>query len=109
MPTIYFTVVNILCFILLHYILKKKGRSIRGLIDFHSERLLQDILFGFLWLFVLYVPFMIAVMGTMFVMFGTDFTNHFQTVFVGNAEAYSYVRPGWLIWFTALVSLVFPS
>jgi len=108
LSTVYFTIVNILCFILLHRILKEEGLTIKKLIDLRLERLVKDILFGFLWLFVLYIPFVIAVMGTMFVMYGTDFFHHFQTVFAGNQDIYTFYRPGWFMWLTAIVSLIFP-
>jgi membrane protease YdiL (CAAX protease family) len=105
---IYFTVVNVLCFFLLHYILKREGRTIKELIGFRSERLGKDILLGFLWLFVLYVPFMLAILGTMFILYGTDLFQHFQTVFVGNGEIFTLTRPSWLMWLTACISVVFP-
>lgn len=106
--TVYFTVVNIICFIILHRILKKEGRSFKELIGFRADRLGRDILFGFLWLFVLYIPFVIAVMGTMFLMYGTDLFNHFEIVFAGDPEIYTLPRPEWLLWLTASVSFVFP-
>lgn len=108
LSTVYFTVVNVICFFLLHRILKKEGRSIKELLGFRVESLGKDILFGFLWLFVLYIPFAAAVMGTMFFMFGTDFINHFQTVFAGDIDYESLTRPIWLLWFSACVSLIFP-
>lgn len=108
LSTIYFTVVNIICFFLLHRILIKEGRSIKELIDYRSERLGKDILFGFLWLFILYIPFIVAVMGTMFMMFGTDFINQFEIVFAGDVENNTFSRPDWLLWAAACTSLIFP-
>ena len=107
LSTIYFTVVNVICFYLLHRLLKKEGRSIKELIDFQSKRLGKDILYGFLWLFILYIPFVITVMGTMFMMYGVDFIHHFQTVFAGDVEN-SLSRPRVLMWLAALVSMIFP-
>src|SRR5699024_4501577 len=57
LSAVYFTVVNIICFFLLHRILKREGRTLKDLMGFCSERLLKDIGYGFLWLFVLYIPF----------------------------------------------------
>lgn len=108
LSTIYFTVVNVICFILLHRILKKEGSSIKQLIGFRVESFGKDILYGFLWLFVLYIPFVAAVMGTMYFMYGTDLINHFQTVFAGDMDYESLTRPIWLLWFSACVSLIFP-
>jgi len=108
LSTLYFTAVNVICFFLLHRILKKEGRSIKQLIDFRSDRIGKDILFGFIWLFVLYIPFIIAIMGTMYVLYGTDLFNHFETVFVGDGNNFAFVGPGWFMWLTASISLVFP-
>src|SRR5690625_4662647 len=57
LSTIYFTIVNVICFIFLQRILKKEGRSIKQLIDFRSERIGKDILYSFFWLFVFYILF----------------------------------------------------
>lgn len=108
LSVIYFTVVNLICYVLLYRILKKEGRSIKNLLDFHPNRIGKDILYGLFWLFILYIPFVIAVIGTMFIMYGTEFIHHFQTVFAGNVENYSFTRPRWLIWFAACISLIFP-
>ncbi|RNF38110.1 CPBP family intramembrane glutamic endopeptidase [Planococcus salinus] len=108
LSVIYFTIVNVFCFFLLSRILKNEGRSIKELAGFQSARLGKDVLYGFLWLFVLYIPFAATVMGTMFVMYGTDFINHFETVFAGDPESYSVSRPTWLLGFAAIVSLLFP-
>ncbi|MBS4196771.1 CPBP family intramembrane glutamic endopeptidase [Lederbergia citri] len=102
---IYFTIVNALCFILLHQLLKKEGRPLKELVGFQRERLWKDMLFGFLWLFVLYIPFLLAVISTMFIMFGPNFYMHFQTVFTGDTI---FARPQWLLWLSACVALIFP-
>lgn len=107
LSTVFFTVVNIICLFLLYRVLKNEGGSIKGLIDFQREFWKKDILYGFLWVFVLYVPFVIAVMGTMFIMFGSEFINYFELVFAGNSEKY-FSRPLWLMWFAAITSLLFP-
>ncbi len=107
LSTIYFTVVNVLCFIILYQIIKREGRSFKELIGFRSDRILKDILFGFLWVFVLYIPFVIAIMGTMFIMYGPEFIHHFETVFAGEGTM-TFTRPRWLMWFAAIVALVFP-
>lgn len=108
LAVIYFTIVNAISFFLLHHILKKEGRSIKDLVGFQRDHLGKDILLGFLWLFVLFIPFVLAVMGTMFIMYGTDFINQFEAVFAGDVTNYSVSRPLWLLWFAAIVSLIFP-
>ncbi|MCR2822219.1 CPBP family intramembrane glutamic endopeptidase [Lederbergia panacisoli] len=102
---IYFTIVNVLCFGLLYHLLKKDGRSLKELVGIKRERLWKDILFGFLWLFVLYIPFLLAVIVTMVILFGADFHLHFQTVFTGDSIS---ARPDWLLWLSASISLIFP-
>lgn len=105
---VYFTLVNVLCFCLLYHLLKKEGRSFKDLIDFRRERVVKDISFGLLWLLVLYVPFVLTVMGIMFVLYGPDLFEHFATVFAGNEEIFIFPRPQWLLWVTASISFIFP-
>jgi len=102
---IYFTIVNALCFILLRHLLIKDGRSLKELTGFQRDLFWKDVLFGFLWLLVLYIPFLIAIIITMLIMFGPDFYLHFQTTFAGDI---TFSRPQWLLWLSALVSLIFP-
>jgi uncharacterized protein len=108
LSTIYFTIVNVICFLLLRRIVKNEGRSLKELINFQPKHLGKDILYGILWLFLLYIPFVLAVIGTMFILYGADFTQHFQTVFVGDLENESFSRPRILLWFAAGISLIFP-
>lgn len=108
LSTVFFTIVNIFCFYLMYRLLKKEGRSLKQLIGFRKEVLGKDIAYGFFWLFVLYLPFVGAVMGTMFFLFGNDFINQFELVFAGDIANTSYARPRWLLWFAAIVSLIFP-
>lgn len=105
---VYFTVINVICFILLHRLLKKEGRSIKELIGFRLVLLGKDILFGVLWLFSLYIPFILTIMCIMFVMFGPELFENFSTVFAGNEDLYTFARPAWLMWFIACISLIFP-
>lgn len=104
----YFTVVNVLCFFILQRILKKEGRSLTSLIGFRRDRWTKDVLYGFVWLFVLYIPFVATVMGTMFAMYKTDLFQHFQATLVGDEVLFTYDRPQVLMWFTAGISLLFP-
>ncbi|HLU22293.1 MAG TPA: CPBP family intramembrane glutamic endopeptidase, partial [Bacillaceae bacterium] len=108
MSAIYFTFVNILCYYILHRILKKEGSSFKDLLGYRKDRIGKDVLLGFLWLFVLYIPFSLGVIGTMFVMYGADFVSHFETVFVGDIANTNLTRPYWFLWVTALIALIFP-
>lgn len=58
------------------------GGSVRGLLGFDRSRLGRDLLWALLWIAVLYVPFCLAVMGTMFALHGAETFTAFETVFV---------------------------
>ncbi len=73
--------VNILCLYLLSRLLRRDGTSIRQLAGIERARLGRDLLWGLLWLMVLYIPFILAVMGTMFVLFGGETFTSFERVF----------------------------
>lgn len=104
---IYFTAVNIACFFLMGNILRSEGRTFREIVGFRRETAGKDVLFGLLWVFVLYLPFFAAVNGTMFILYGQDYLHHFENVFLG-AEAEFPDRPPALLRFAAAVSLIFP-
>lgn len=108
LSTFYFTIVNILCLFLLYYLAKKEGNSVKKWIDFRSDHLRKDLLYGILWLFVLYIPFIFAILGMMFVLYGTDLFIHFQTVFTGDLEHSTLSLPKWFMWITAGISSIFP-
>lgn len=99
---VYITVVNVVCFFILHWILKREGSSLQKLIGFKANLLGKDILFGLLWLFVLYIPFMLAFLSCMFLMFGTDAMNQFESVFAPKGDPMVY--PYWFLMIGAIVS-----
>ncbi|GAA0362244.1 CPBP family intramembrane glutamic endopeptidase [Bacillus horti] len=100
--TLYFTVINLICFYILYRVLKQEGSSIAQLIDFKGARLGKDILLGFLWIMVLYFPFVLAVMGTMWVMFEAEMFLHFEAVFAPGG--YDIEMPYALMIVSAIVS-----
>jgi len=104
---IYFTAANIVCFLLMGAILRREGRTFRDIVGFRRERLGKDVLFGLLWLFVLYIPFFAVVNGMMFLLFGADYFMQFQSVFVGAGTEFPE-RPAALMGFAAALSLLFP-
>ncbi|GAA3738908.1 hypothetical protein GCM10022239_13060 [Leifsonia bigeumensis] len=73
--------VNIVSFLLVRRLVHRAGSSIRSLIGYGRARLGRDILWGLLWILVLYVPFALAIVGTMFVLFGADAFTSFEAVF----------------------------
>lgn len=78
---LYFIVVNGVCLWLLRGILRREGDSLAALIGFSRARLGRDVLWGLLWLVVLYLPFVAAVIGTMVILFGADAFGSFERVF----------------------------
>lgn len=100
--TLYFTIVNLICFLILYYVLQQEGSSIGELLDFKKERLGKDILLGFVYIFILYFPFMLGVMGTMWLIFGHEFFLHFEQVF--SPSGTDIELPYALAWISAIVS-----
>lgn len=78
--------VNIVTLLLLRAVLHRQGRRVRDLIGYDRGRLGGDIGWGLLWLLVLYVPFALAVLGTMFALFGAETFTSFEAVFVPPPE-----------------------
>jgi membrane protease YdiL (CAAX protease family) len=79
--------VNLLCLYLLSRVLCRDGGSIRQLAGLTRARLGRDIAWGLLWLAVLYLPFALAVVGTMLVLFGGDAFTSFERVFAPDPSA----------------------
>lgn len=79
--------VNILCLVILGRILRRDGTTLRELAGLTRSRLGRDLLWGLLWLVVLYVPFVLAVLGTMLVLFGGDAFTSFERVFAPDVSA----------------------
>ena len=99
--------VNILCLLLLSRLLRRDGSSIRQLAGLERARLGRDLLWGLLWLMVLYIPFALAVMGTMFVMFGSDAFTSFERVFAPDASVGALVPQAVAIVLAVLTVITF--
>jgi uncharacterized protein len=89
--------VNILTLWLLARTLRSSGDSLREL--FGARRgfgFIKDIGWGLVWIAALYVPFVAAIFGTMFVIHGANTIEAFSTVFFNpNAATVSY--PVWAL------------
>lgn len=59
-------IANLLFLYLMTRLLHSQGRSIRDAIDFQRDRLGKDLLWGRLWIFVLFIPFAAALVGSRF-------------------------------------------
>jgi membrane protease YdiL (CAAX protease family) len=79
---LYLLPVNLVCLVVVARLLRRDGRRLRDLIGFEPARLGRDILWGLLWLSVLYLPFVLTVMGVMFLLHGGAMFTEFETVFV---------------------------
>ena len=66
----------------MRWALHREGRRVRDLIGFDPARLGRDILWGLLWLMVLYLPFAAAIIGTMLLLYGGEAFTSFDAVFV---------------------------
>ena len=84
---LYILPVNILSLVLVRWLVHREGGRLRDLIGFSRKRLGRDILWGLLWLMVLYFPFVLAIMGTMFALYGAELFTQFEAVFAPSPEA----------------------
>lgn len=96
--------VNVLSIVLVRRALHRSGQRARDLIDFSWRRLGRDVLWGLLWLAVLWLPFTLAVAGVMFALHGAAAFEHFDTVFY-DADAAPPLNRAWLT-VLAVVSVV---
>lgn len=89
--------VNLITLWLVSRMLRAKGSSLRELFAPRRGRgALADIGWGLLWISVLYVPFVGAVIATMWLLHGSDMLTAFQTVFF-NPDAASVANPTWAL------------
>jgi len=78
---LYFPFVNIVCGVVIWRRFRQYGVSVWEYLGFEGRRLGKDIAWGLLWLFVSYIPLAIALMASMYLMFGADMSSHFEQVF----------------------------
>jgi membrane protease YdiL (CAAX protease family) len=96
--------VNVLCLWLVVRRVRATGGSVSALIGHRRGRLGRDILWGLLWLAVLYVPFVLTIMGVMWLLHGAGMFTAFETVFF-DPEAIPPLSP-WLATVLAIVAVV---
>jgi membrane protease YdiL (CAAX protease family) len=106
LSALYLAPVNIASLLLLRWVLHREGRRVRDLIGFDRARLRRDILWGLLWLMVLYLPFASAIIGTMFLLYGGDAFTSFESVFVP-ATGYPVMPQALAIGFAVIVVVTF--
>lgn len=85
--------VNIASLLLVRALVHREGGTLRALAGFDRRRLGSDILWGLLWLMVLWLPFAAAIMGAMAAMYGTGAVAAFETVFAPDAAQLPALTP----------------
>lgn len=73
--------VNIVSLLLVRHLVHRTGGTVRGLLGFERARLGRDVLWGLLWLVVLYLPFVLTVLAVMWALHGAAMFDRFETVF----------------------------
>src|SRR5690554_1753371 len=106
LSALYLAPVNVASLLLLRWVLHREGRRIRDLIGFDLSRLGRDVLWGLLWLMVLYLPFAGAIIGTMFGLYGAEAFTSFEKVFVP-ADGNLVMPPVLAVVFAVVVVLTF--
>ncbi|WP_173923736.1 CPBP family intramembrane glutamic endopeptidase [Agromyces sp. Marseille-P2726] len=97
-------VVNLITLAVVRGALHAEGRRARDLIDFSWRRLGTDVLWGLLWLMVLWIPFALAVVGVGFAMYGPDVFTRFETLFYDPSYVPTFDRP--ILALLAIVAVV---
>lgn len=108
MATLYYTVVNIGCVLLLAHLFRRQNLSFDQLIDFRKKQFATDILYGLLWQIVLYVPFMLSILTTMWLLFGTQMFEHFAYVFVPQPDSLTTFPYGLTVAAAIVSATIFP-
>ncbi|MCQ2001059.1 CPBP family intramembrane glutamic endopeptidase [Arthrobacter zhaoxinii] len=85
--------VNIASLLLVSHLLRSEGSSLRSLFA-PGRSVLRDAGWGLLWIAVLYIPFVLAVMATMWVLHGSGMFAAFATVFY-DPDAATIASPAW--------------
>src|SRR5690606_13747823 len=102
----YFIPVNIVSLVLLGRHLRPRGLTLAGLAGFERARLGRDVLQGFLWLFVLFIPFALVINLVLLALFGTSgWLPAFETVFAPDPSQLVEFAP-WFAWAAAAVTAV---
>lgn len=93
--------VNVICLVWVRRLVHDNGQRLRDLIGYSPQRLSTDVLWGLLWLTVLFVPFVLTVMGVMAALYGVAMFESFETVFFDPASV-----PALAPWVTTTLALV---
>lgn len=78
--------INVLCFMLLRRWFSEAGLSLKDALGIRPGQIGKDIAWGVLWVFVTYIPFVLALTGTVFLIYGSDAPAAFETIFTPTTE-----------------------
>lgn len=99
--------VNVVTLLVLRRVVHREGTTLRAMIGFDRQRLSRDILWGLLWIMVLYAPFAGAIIGTMFALYGGETFESFELVFAPDVAELPSMSVAASIVFGVLVVLTF--
>lgn len=89
--------VNLVCLLLVARILRREGRSIRELLGFDPRRILTDLLWGLLWVAVMYLPFAGTIVLVVWLQHGEEVFTAMETVFFNPASVPTFGPVAWTI------------
>lgn len=89
--------VNVICLWLVVRLLRREGRTVRELLGFEPRRIFTDLLWGLLWLAVLYLPFAGAIMLVVWMQHGSEMFIAMETVFFDPATVPTLNPIAWTI------------
>jgi len=99
----YLTFVNANTLFLLYRLCQDEGIRLVELIGVGREQLLQDVLLGLLWFFVLYIPFALGVMLVPLLVYDSGVFEQFQSIFAPPLDTTTTNLPLWLAWWGVVV------
>ena len=85
--------VNIISLLWVRRLVHRDGTTLRAMIGVDRTRIGRDIAWGLLWIVVLWMPFMAAIMGTMFALYGTGLFDGFETALAPPADQTPAMSP----------------
>ena len=98
--------VNLVCLVLVRERVHREGGTLRALIGFRRDRFGRDVLWGLLWLAVLYLPFAGTIVGVMWALHGSVLFERFDTVF-GGADTMPALDPVVLLVLAVVATITF--
>lgn len=78
--------VNVVCLLLVARLLRGEGRTVRELLGYEPRRLGRDLLWGLLWVVVMYLPFVATIMLVVWLQYGSEIFARMETIFFDPAS-----------------------